>query len=695
MFASFSDSHARNKIIILVGALLILVGISGYFVVLDSQKRLIENQTLQVAEIVARQVTTSRSVYIDFVAEHKQRKSVDSWSEYHNDPDSLPHGALFVKEVADQASSNSQGLYKYRSISKWNVSESKGLNMDFLRTAWLELEKQDQANPKGPIDWKPTHAIQEVDGKESLFYLKATSASDASCLACHNAIESTHNIAQRRISEGTEPYKTWKLHQLMGATFIEIPIESMKTIAFSESTQSMIWIVAILTGGLFLLAYFLLKDVTKARNITQKLLWQSQHDNLTQLPNMKYFHKEATRLINQSKSNNETHALCFLDLDQFKVVNDTLGHSVGDELLRKICAELQEEVDPTHMLARLGGDEFGILLNNYSIEDAFIFSQKLCNKIKNYHFVWEDKPFDIGVSIGVVEINKDSTNTDSVIKCADLACYKAKESGRNCAEIYIEDDKKIALRKGEMSWASRILKALEDKRIVIYSQEIASMSEEIPHKHYEVLVRLLDEHGNTISPNEFLPAAERYNLMTKLDLAIIDLALCALSKNQFSNLGETGFISINLSGQSLSNERFLKKVNSLIHKHEVDPTQICFEITESSAISNPQLVKQFMTEMKTLGIRFALDDFGTGLSSLTYLKQFPVDYLKIDGSFISDIQTNAIDRTLVDAVNKMAHTMGLKTVAEYVESAEIFDILKKLNVDYSQGYFIGKPKEVK
>jgi len=690
-----SNSQVRKRAIFLVAILLIFVGITGYFVIKDSQQRLIEHQAVTVAEIVARQAAAARSVYArDIIGKVKADTTGFADINYHEKVGALPLPAQFLKGVANRASADSDGLYQYRPVSKWNLEINQGLNGPFLEWAWKELERQDQSAPTQAINWKPAYQIMQFDDKETLLYLRADPASGQSCVKCHNDYELTPEIIQRRKSQGLTPGKTFKQHQLLGAIFVQIPIDKIQTLAMKETTQIIIWIIVVLTAGLVVLAGFLLGYISKAKEVTKQLFWQARHDSLTRLPNRNSFEEKAEQLIEQTQSSNKTHAMCYLDLDQFKLVNDTCGHAAGDHLLCQIAEQLHEVVRTSDMLARLGGDEFGILLENCPIERAQRIAESICSKVKNYHFIWEGHNFDIGASIGVVPINCHSENVMKVMSHADVACYSAKEAGRNRVQVYRKDDEELAARTGEMSWVSRILDAIKEERIVIYCQKIQPIINQGNYIHYEILSRLIDEDGNLVQPMDFLPAAERYNLIDKIDLTVIMRTFDAMRKGCFDNLSNDGFVSINLSGQSLSNAYFLEKVMESLDHYEINPRQLCFEITESMVIANLRTVKEFMFKLKKLGVRFALDDFGTGLCSLTYLKQLPVDYLKIDGSFIRDIVDDPIDRTLVKAINQMAHTMGLKTVAEYVETEDILILIGEMKIDYAQGYHIHKPSIV-
>lgn len=686
-----------KKVTLLVGLLFVFVGVSGYVVMNSHEKKIIQDQSLSVAEIVARQAITARSFYeseVLAISREIESRKIASDEDFHKKVGNVLTPAKFLKGMAATASEASGGLYKYRAVSKWNLSPEQGLDNEFLRTAWAELEKQDQLNPKKALNWTPAFKVQEYEGKETLLFLMPDPAVSSSCVSCHNIYEQKPEIIAQRIEQGVAPGKVFKQHQLMGGIFVQISVETMQNVAAIQSKIVISWILGMLTLGLVALALFFSRDIIKARGVRKQLFWQAKHDPLTRLPNRISFEQKIELFIEDASTEKNSHALCFLDLDQFKLVNDTCGHAAGDEVLCQVSSRLASSLKLEDFLARLGGDEFGILLPNCDITQATRVAQRLCNRIKDYNFIKNEHFFDIGVSVGVVIIDQHTQSVESLMRRVDLACYAAKESGKNRVQVYQDSDELLNLRKNEASWVSEILKALEENRLVIYSQRIGAISSASQYMHHEILVRLLDQQGNIILPGNFIPAAERYQLMPKLDLAIIERSFSALSNGYFSDLGEDGFISINLSGQSLSGDDFLETVQRLMLRYEVNPKQICFEITESAAIANQALVKQFMIEMKKLGIKFALDDFGTGLSSLTYLKEFPVDYLKIDGSFIKDILTDSIDRSLVDAINQMAHTLGLKTIAEYVESKEIFKMLDTMDIDYAQGYFIQKPVAV-
>jgi len=434
-------------------------------------------------------------------------------------------------------------------------------------------------------------------------------------------------------------------------------------------------------------------DVTMARELAQKMSWQATHDALTGLVNRIEFERRLNDLIAQRWDARAAHALLYIDLDQFKVVNDTCGHVAGDELLRQLSFILKEHVRDADTLARLGGDEFGLLLERCPIHKAQEIAESLRHVIKDFRFTWDEKPFEVGASIGVVEVNDDSEDLSSVLSAADVACYAAKDLGRNRVHVYEPNDEELKQRRGEMQWIGRINDALAADRLVLYGQAIRPVSGHGPEGgHFEVLVRMLDEQGGTVPPAAFIPAAERYNLMPSIDKWVLK-NVCRLA-GEFQARDEGGdltMLAVNISGSTLSDDDFLDYVRSQLACFDVSPELICFEITETAAISNLAKANHFIREMKRLGCRFALDDFGSGLSSFAYLKNLPVDYLKIDGSFIRDMVEDPIDRAMVRSINEVGHVMGIRTIAEFVEDRRTLDELRAIGVDFAQGYGIDKP----
>ncbi len=437
-------------------------------------------------------------------------------------------------------------------------------------------------------------------------------------------------------------------------------------------------------------AVMVLQDVSQERSLSRQLSYQASHDMLTGLFNRRMFEEQLDAALSNVQIENRHHALFYLDLDQFKIVNDTCGHVAGDELLRQLSDLLKSCIRDGDVLARLGGDEFGLLLENCELAQAVKVADKIRQSVRDYRFAWDDKSFEVGASIGVVAINVDNVDMASILASADMACYAAKDMGRNRVHVYEPSDAVLAERHGQMHWASRISQAMDENRMVLFEQAIVSTTETRNTTHCEVLIRMLDEEGALVSPGAFIPAAERYNLMTKLDRWVIHEVFSQIAEHQGEDDGYR-MVAINLSGMSLVEDDLLNYVLNEAEKYHVDLSRICFEVTETAAISNLTRATYLIRELRRQGCRFALDDFGSGLSSFNYLKNLPIDYLKIDGSFVVDVLSDPIDRAMVEAIVAVGHVMQVKVIAEWVENQETLDMLREMGVDYVQGYHTGAP----
>lgn len=404
------------------------------------------------------------------------------------------------------------------------------------------------------------------------------------------------------------------------------------------------------------------------------------------------------QLLDRTRSNplsdGPHHALCYLDLDQFKLVNDTCGHVAGDEFLRQVGQLLQSHVRQRDTLARLGGDEFGLLMEHCSLEEAMGVARKLSSAIAGYRFLWEDKSFHIGVSIGLVCVDETTADMSALLRAADSACYVAKDLGRNRIHIHQDDDEALATRHGEMQWAARLPRALDEDRFQLYFQPIVPVADgETGVQHFELLLRMQDETGKMVLPSVFLTAAERYRLSSRLDRWVIGTAFRWFADHQ-TQLTHPFVCSINLSGCSLDDVGFLEFVKAQFKLRRIPPERICFEVTETVAITNLSDAKVLIQSLKQLGCHFALDDFGSGLSSYAYLKNLPVDFLKIDGVFVKDMLQDPMDLAMVKSINEIGHVMGKHTIAEFVESEAILERLRSIGVDYAQGFGIGRPQPI-
>ncbi|MGQ0558672.1 MAG: EAL domain-containing protein, partial [Sphingosinicella sp.] len=434
-------------------------------------------------------------------------------------------------------------------------------------------------------------------------------------------------------------------------------------------------------------------DVSEKRELARQLRFQALHDPLTGLINRRGFEDRLNELLASARDAARTHALCYLDLDQFKVVNDTCGHVAGDELLRQLTPLLRPCVRERDVIARLGGDEFGILLEDCGLETAAQIAQRLLDAIRGYRFAWHRRSFAVGASLGVVGITAGSQGPVSVLSAADAACYVAKEEGRNQIHVSFPNDVALIRRRGEMRWVGRLRQAIDQDQFDFHFQSIAALDRtaEPPCRH-ELLLRLRDSRGDLIPPGAFLPAAERYQLMPEIDAWVMDHALARIASlvARYPDVRDHRF-GINLSGDSLRGEATAKRIEALLSSHSLDPRMLYFEITETVAIANLGAATELMRRLKALGCGLALDDFGSGMSSFAYLKHLPVDYLKIDGSFIKNVVDSRVDQAIVRAAQAIGREMGIAIIAEFVESPAIVETLRRMGIEYGQGYAISRP----
>ncbi len=442
------------------------------------------------------------------------------------------------------------------------------------------------------------------------------------------------------------------------------------------------------TGGVLVF-----HDVSESRELNRRLSYHASHDILTGLVNRREFESRLERALKSARARETSYALLYLDLDQFKIVNDSCGHSAGDALLGQLGALLKSKIRWRDTLARLGGDEFGVLLESCSLEEAMNSAESLRLAISEYKFIWEERNFRLGVSVGVVPITAENEDVAALLSAADSACAAAKEAGRNRIHSFQENDIDLMRRRREMQWAARINNALEEDRFELFRQTILPLQAHEEGAHYEILLRMRDENGGIISPGLFIEAAERYGITPNIDRWVIRSAFRWLV-SEADERERLALCSINLSGQSFGDEKFLPFVIDQFQMSGIDASKICFEITETAAIASYSQANRFINALKELGCKFALDDFGTGLSSFGYLKHFPVDFLKIDGSFVKEILHDPIDREMVRSINEIGHLTGKKTIAEFAENEEIITMLRGMGIDYAQGYGVSEPKRV-
>jgi len=446
------------------------------------------------------------------------------------------------------------------------------------------------------------------------------------------------------------------------------------------------------SGGRLAGCVVVLHDVSEIRGLARQMSYQASHDPLTGLFNRREFERRLDEIMKDARSGGSGHVLCYLDLDRFKAVNDTCGHLAGDSMLREVAAILKEQVRDSDVVARIGGDEFGMLLIGCPLDKARQIADDICAAIRDYRFVWRDRIFTVGVSVGLVEIGRESGSMEDALGAADSACYVAKQQGRGRVHVYSARDEAVARQRGEIVWLQRLQAALKEDRFELYVQPIVSIAGR-PDRGpaFEILLRLSDDQDSAVSPVDFMQAAERYHLMPNVDRWVLQTAVSAVGSGALK-LPTGRCFSINISGQTLGDPQFLEFVVECLDRTGVAPSQVCFEIPESSVASNISHAARFIAVLHGMGCQFALDDFGSGLGSFANLKQLAMDYLKIDGSFIRALGSDDVSLPMVTAMIDLAKGLGIKVVAEQVESEEALDQVRALKVDFVQGYIVGRPR---
>ncbi len=437
-----------------------------------------------------------------------------------------------------------------------------------------------------------------------------------------------------------------------------------------------------------------LRDITEMKRMSETINYQASHDSLTGLSNREEFSFKLGEILAALRTSGEKHALVVIDIDRFKAINDTCGSMAGDELLKQIAFDIQSNIARKDISARIGGDEFAIILKDCESEDAVNVAKRLKDAVEARKFTWQKTIFPVTLSIGVVPLSQESGNTHEVLASADDACHLAKEEGGNRVSVFHAKDTKFLKRRGEMEWISKINRAAEENKFVLYQQAIAPLKDSLDARpKAEILVRLVNDDGSITRPGDFIPAAERYNLMPLIDRWVIKNAMAAyrVLSDRGSSM-KSSLISINLSGPSFLDEALVDVILYEVKRNELQPSSFCFEITETAAIQNYAAATRFIKRLKDEGFTFALDDFGAGFSSFSYLKNLPIDYLKIDGSLVQTIDESLVSYTMVESINSIGHVMGIKTIAEFVKSPEIKSKLADMGVDYAQGYHIAEPE---
>ncbi|MCX4175478.1 MULTISPECIES: EAL domain-containing protein [Paraburkholderia] len=431
-------------------------------------------------------------------------------------------------------------------------------------------------------------------------------------------------------------------------------------------------------------------DVTEERRLTKEMSYRATHDALTGLLNRAEFETQLNRVLIHAREAGSKHAMLYIDLDQFKVVNDTFGHIAGDQLLRQVTEQVGQCIRATDTLARLGGDEFGVILEQCDTEQARRVASQICERLDEFRFAYNERRFHIGASIGLVPIDERWPTTAAVLQAADNACYAAKDAGRNRVHSWFDADQAVIARHGEMQWVTRLEQALDEDRFELYAQRIRALGQQENHLRCELLLRLRESDGTLVLPDVFLSAAERFHMASRIDRWVVKCVFAWMTHHR-DQLDHVDSIAVNLSGQSIGDHAFHRYVRDLADSFQFDTHKLCFEVTETAAITNLSVATEFVQSLRLRGMHFALDDFGSGASSFGYLKALPVDYLKIDGQFITNLEHDPIDQAMVRCICDVAKAVGKQTIAEFVETAAVAALLRDMGADYIQGYFVHVP----
>jgi diguanylate cyclase (GGDEF)-like protein/PAS domain S-box-containing protein len=473
----------------------------------------------------------------------------------------------------------------------------------------------------------------------------------------------------------------------MGRRALLVPVGGGNEISIDASASPIVGPNDAVTG-----AVIIMRDVSELRGLTREMSYQASHDPLTGLVNRREFERQLNSALDRVKAEDGRHMLCYMDLDRFKVVNDTCGHQAGDNMLREVAALLREHVRDSDTVARVGGDEFSVLLMSCPLDKARQIADDICAAVRGYRFTWQDRIFDVGISIGIVEISQKSGGLEDILSAADSACYVAKQEGRGRVHVYSAKDEAAARQRGEIHWLRKLQTAISEERFELYTQPIISVAGRVPSgPAVEVLLRMNDPEEGLILPQEFIRAAERYQLIGELDRWVLQATLDAVSSGAI-RLPDERSVAINLSGQTMAEPAFLDFVIECLDHSQLDPAQICFEVTESAVLGDIEHARRFIGVLHGMGCSFGLDDFGSDVGSLASLKGLDIDFLKLDGVYTHNLMTDSVSQEVVAAVTRLSMAVGFKVIAEQVEDQPSFDGLRDLGVNFIQGNYVEKPQ---
>lgn len=644
---------------------IVAVVITTYFVLVGAQARLIEYEAVKIAEVVARLALASRTVFAVDVADKLTRDGIRPSATSHERPGSVMLPAQFLKLVGREAGRTSEGLYSYRPLSKWNLEPTQGLTDDFQHWAWNQLEAQDVINPIVQIDWQPVWRIESVGGSRTLRYMRADPASSQACVSCHNTYEILPATRALRVQAGVPIGKEWKQHQLMGAIEVQIPIARVEALAAAQAQRTLILVLGLSGLGLASVGWLAFFDVKRQKSLAMRFEYQAKYDVLTQLPNRTLFRERAEEALRRSARANEMAALIFIDLDKFKAINDSLGHTAGDEVLREVAQRFSSVLRGVDTVARYSGDEFVIIVNGvHDAQHVGFVARKLSESLAR-PMVASGHELFLTASQGIGVFPQDGTDVDTLLKNADTAMYKLKQQGRNGIQYFsawmnaqaletlkLSNDLGYAIKRGELE--------------LHYQPRVDTASGHITC--VEALVRWRHPVRGLLLPDQFIQLAEDSGMISAIGDWVLRTACAEISALQIPGLPSFR-VALNLSKRQIWSADLAAGMIKSAALAGIPPERLEFEVTESVVMHNADNVERTLAELRGQGVTIAIDDFGTGYSSLSYLKRFPVNALKIDKSFVDGLPNDTNDRAITRAIIAMAKSLNLDVIAEGVENA--------------------------
>lgn len=679
-----SKSPLRARMVLLSLGFIAIVAMVTWGITSHSQNRVIEFKALKIAEIVASQAASARSVYAELAASKLSLDGFGASAESEDRPGHVPLPSQFLKQLSERSSQDPNKLFTFKPISQWNLDEAQGLEDEFQRWAWSELEKQDVKSPAKPIQWTPVWRIDEVDGVSTLRYLRADPANTESCVNCHNALERRPETMARRVAAGVTPGHQFQRNELLGAIEINIPLQRAAALAHEQTQQGLLIVIAVMIIGLAGVCFLVYVDASRTRSMTAQLAQQANHDSLTGLPNRLSFDSTLASLLTSEGLSDQQHAVLLLDLDNFKQINDTLGHEAGDHVLQMTAKRLSSVLRDSDFVARLGGDEFAVLLPATDRHQAEEVSQRIAQAIDSEYAIGEYR-LTSGASIGIAMTPDHGAGAMELLRCADVAMYAAKNSHSSFCYYNEQDDDNHVSR---LALINDLRQAVREQSLTLHYQPKYSLDEQ-RMVGVEALLRWNHPvHGN-VSPDRIIPIAERCGLIGELTEWLLNESL-----NACRRLRDAGFdlsVSVNLSATNLHDMDLVTQVSEALLANELAPDVLILEVTESAMMLDPARAEQVLREIEHRGVRVSVDDYGTGYCSLSYLNRLPVQELKLDRSFLLNLLAGEKEAVIVDATLQLAHKLGLTMVAEGVEDGASLDYLASIGCDLVQGYFLCKP----